>query len=122
MGYNDIDVKACTEADVCFFTCAGAVDRSMAEATVGWMIALGHHYRMKDLIVRSGHWHEAPKYMGIELRDRTFGSVGMGGIARATIELLKGFGMAPPLAFDPYANPADAQKLGVQMTSLDDLS
>jgi phosphoglycerate dehydrogenase-like enzyme len=121
VGYNDIDVRACTDADVCFFTCAGAVDRSMAEATVGWMIALGHHYRMKDLIVRTGRWNETPRYMGIELRDRVFGAVGLGGIARATIDLLRGFGMAPPLAFDPYASPADAERAGVELTTLDDL-
>src|ERR1700761_3274370 len=36
VGYNDIDVQACTDADVLFFTAAGAVDRSMAEATIGW--------------------------------------------------------------------------------------
>ncbi len=44
-----------------------------------------------------------------------------GGIARATIELLKGFGMSPPLAFDPYVDPAIAAQLGVQLVSLDEL-
>ena len=42
VGYDDIDVPACTESGVVFFTAAGAVDRSMAEGTVGWMIALNH--------------------------------------------------------------------------------
>lgn len=121
VGYDDIDVRACTAADVCFFTCAGAVDRSMAEATVGWMIALGHHYRMKDLLVRRGHWHLAPRYMGVELRDRTFGSIGFGGIARATVELLQGFGMSPPLALDPYGDPRAAARLCVKLVRLDEL-
>ncbi len=51
VGYNDIDVQACTAADVAFFNAAGGVDRSMAEATVGWMIALSHHFRAKDTLV-----------------------------------------------------------------------
>ena len=36
------------QADVVVFITAGAVDRSVAEATVGWMIALTHHFRIKD--------------------------------------------------------------------------
>ena len=121
VGYDDIDVQACTDADVAFFTAIGGVDRSMAEAVVGWMIALGHHFRMKDLLVRRGDWNQAPRYVGLELRERVFGSVGLGGIARATVQLLKGFGMAQPLAFDPYVNPALADRLGVRMVSLDEL-
>jgi phosphoglycerate dehydrogenase-like enzyme len=121
VGYNDIDVDACTSANVVFFTAAGGVDRSMAEATIGWMISLGHHYRMKDLLVRRGQWNLAPRYVGVELRDHTFGSIGLGGIARATIDLLRGFGMSQPLAFDPYVDPVIAAQLGVQLVSLGEL-
>ena len=121
VGYNDIDVQACTDADVLFFTAAGAVDRSMAEATIGWMFALSHQFRMKDLLVRRGEWNQAHHYVGMELRERTFGSIGFGGIARATIDLLRGFSMAPPIAFDPYVDPSEAEKLGVRLVSLDEL-
>ena len=121
VGYNDIDVRACTEADIVFFTAVGGVERSMAEATIGWMIAISHNFRMKDLLVRRGHWSQAPRYVGLELRDRIFGSVGFGGIGRATVELLKGFGMAQTLAFDPYVDPAVVDRYGVRMVSLDEL-
>jgi phosphoglycerate dehydrogenase-like enzyme len=121
VGYNDIDVGACTDADVIFFTAVGGVDRSMAEATIGWMIALSHQLRMKDLLVRWGHWDQAPLYVGMELREHTFGSVGLGGIARATIELLKNFGMTQPIAFDPYVDPGLATELGVRLVSLDEV-
>ncbi len=121
VGYNDIDVQACTDADVVFFTAIGGVDRSMAEATIGWMIALSHQFRMKDLLVRWGRWDQAPRYVGLELRERTFGSIGFGGIARATIELLKNFGMAQPIAFDPYVDASVAAEMGVRMVSLDEL-
>ena len=71
VGYDAVDVAACTEADVVVFITAGAVDRSVAEATVGWMIALTHHVRIKDMLVRTGRWDERSRYMGRELRDRT---------------------------------------------------
>jgi phosphoglycerate dehydrogenase-like enzyme len=121
VGYNDIDVQACTDADVVFFTAAGGVDRSMAEATVGWMISLGHRFRAKDLLVRSGRWDQASDHVGVELRDRTFGTIGFGGIGRATVELLQGFGMSQPLAYDPYCDPETARRMGVKMVPLDEL-
>jgi len=118
VGYDAVDVTACTAADVAVFITAGAVNRSVAEATVGWMIALAHHVLVKDRLVRSGQWDERSKYMGRELRDRTLGVVGLGGIARATIELLRGFGMRQPLAFDPYLDSTAAEKLGVRLVDL----
>ena len=35
VGYDSVDVAACTEADVLVFITVGAVDRPVAEATVG---------------------------------------------------------------------------------------
>jgi phosphoglycerate dehydrogenase-like enzyme len=37
VGYDSVDVEACTAADVVLVTAVGAVDRSVAEATLGWM-------------------------------------------------------------------------------------
>ena len=122
VGYDSVDVGACTEAGVVVFITAGAVDRSVAEATVGWMIALTHHMRVKDRLVRTGGWDARTRYMGSELRDRTFGAVGLGGIARETVRLLGAFGMNPPLAFDPYVEPAEAAELGVTLVSLQELT
>jgi phosphoglycerate dehydrogenase-like enzyme len=122
VGYDAVNVAACTDADVVVFITAGAVDHSVAEATVGWMIALTHHLRIKDKLVREGQWDQRSRNMGRELRDRTFAAVGLGGIARKTIALLKGFGMKQPLAFDPYvAAQAEGEIDGVRLTSLDEL-
>ncbi|MFI5457606.1 MAG: NAD(P)-dependent oxidoreductase [Isosphaerales bacterium] len=121
VGYDAVDVEACTRADVVVFITAGAVDRSVAEATVGWMIALGHHFRTKDILVRTGRWDERSRYMGRELRDRTFGAIGLGGIGRATVALLRGFGMKTPLAFDPHIDARTALAAGARLVPLDEL-
>ncbi len=121
VGYDAVDVPACTAADVAVVIAAGAVDRSVAEATLTWMLALTHHVRTKDRLVREGRWEERSAYMGGELRDRTLGVVGFGGIARALVALLAGFGMRPPLAFDPFVAPEDASRLGVRLVGLDEL-
>ncbi len=79
----------------------GAVDHSVAEATAGWMLALTHHMRTKDALVRTGDWDARSRYMGSELRDRTLGLVGFGGIGRAVVKVLTGFRMQTPLVYDP---------------------
>jgi phosphoglycerate dehydrogenase-like enzyme len=121
VGYDAVDVKACTAADVLVTITTGAVDRSVAEATIGWMIALTHHMRIKDNLVRTGQWDERSLFMGRELRDRTLGVIGLGGIARKTIALLAGFGMKQPLAFDPFLTEEAALKAGARLVGLDDL-
>jgi phosphoglycerate dehydrogenase-like enzyme/2-keto-3-deoxy-L-rhamnonate aldolase RhmA len=121
VGYDSVDVSACTAADVLLFIAAGAVDRSVAEATVGWMIALSHHMRMKDLLVREGRWDERTRYMGTELRDRTLGVIGFGGIGQAVVRLLTGFGMNPPLVYDPFISATTVTALGARPVSLDEL-
>jgi phosphoglycerate dehydrogenase-like enzyme len=121
VGYDAVDVKACTAADVVVTVTTGAVDRPVAEATIGWMLALSHNVLTKDKLVRAGQWDERSKHMGRELRDRTLGVVGLGGIARKAIELLRGFGMSQPLAFDPFVSDEMAASLDVRLVSLEEL-
>jgi phosphoglycerate dehydrogenase-like enzyme len=121
VGYDAVDVAACTAAEVVLFIAVGAVDRSVAEATVTWMLALTHHVRIKDRLVREGRWDERTRYMGSELRDRTLGIVGFGGIGRAVVRLLAGFGMKTPLVFDPFISPASVAEAGAKAVTLEEL-
>jgi phosphoglycerate dehydrogenase-like enzyme len=121
VGFDSVDVAACTAADVVLFITAGAVDHSVAEATVGWMLALTHHVRIKDRLVREARWPQRSRYMGSELRGRTLGVIGCGGIGRAVVKVLAGFGMNPPLVFDPFVSPAVLAELGACAVALDEL-
>jgi phosphoglycerate dehydrogenase-like enzyme len=121
VGYDAVDVSACTAADVVAFITAGAVDHSVAEGTVAWMLALTHHLHTKDKLVRTGRWDDRAKYMGCELRERTFGAIGFGGIARATVTMLQSFNMKQPLAYDPFMDSATAERYGVRLVNLPEL-
>jgi phosphoglycerate dehydrogenase-like enzyme/2-keto-3-deoxy-L-rhamnonate aldolase RhmA len=121
VGYDSVDVPACTAADVLLIIAAGAVDRSVAEATIAWMLALTHQMRTKDRLVREAHWHERSRFMGCELRDRTLGTIGFGGIGKAVVRLLAGFGMNQPLVFDPFISAASAAEHGARAVSLEEL-
>ena len=83
------------------------------------MIALTHHMRTKDRLVRTGEWDARSRFMGSELRDRTLGLIGLGGIARTVLRLLEHWGMQPPLVFDPFVDDATAARVGARKVSLD---
>lgn len=121
VGYDSVDVAACTANNVLVTITPGAVDRPVAEATIAWMLALTHRVLQKDRLVRMGRWHERSQYMGCELRDRTLGVIGLGGIGRKLVQLLQGFGMRQPVAHDPFAPPEAMVELGVRPVGLEEL-
>lgn len=121
VGYDSVDLEACNDADVAVVNTPGTVDRPVAEATVGWMIALCHNMTIKDHLVRTGQWDTRSQFMGIEVRDRTLGVIGCGGIAGKVIELLGSFGMNQPLAYDPYLDEAEVASCGARKVSLTEL-
>ncbi|MBS0265760.1 MAG: dehydrogenase [Planctomycetes bacterium] len=121
VGFDSVDIQACTESDVLVTIAVGAVDRSVAEATLTWMLSLSHHVRTKDHLVRSGRWDDRSLFMGSELRRKTLGLVGFGRIAQAVAQLVNGLGMASILAYDPQVDVPTAQRLGVEIVSLETL-
>ena len=118
VGYEQIDLPALTEADVALFIAAGAVDHTMAESILAFMLAISHRLLQKDKLMREGRWEDRQKLMGWELRDRTLGIVGLGGIGRKLADMIKPFRMSKILAFDPQLTEAPA---GVDLVSLDRL-
>jgi len=119
VGYDMVDVDACTKAGVALCIATGAVNHSVAESIIAWMLALSHRIPLKDRLLREGRWAERGGYMGSELRDRTLGVIGIGGIGGKLIEMIRGFGMKTPLAYDPYTTPQRAAELGVKLVDLD---
>ncbi|MCL4402785.1 MAG: dehydrogenase, partial [Acidobacteria bacterium] len=86
-----------------------------------FVLALSHNMVLKDRMVRQGRWVESTRQLGIEPRERVVGTIGLGNIASEAVRLLRPFGVAQFLAFDPYAVPGRAEELGVEMTTLDDV-
>ena len=121
VGYDSIDVEACTNADVALTITAGGVNYSVAESVITFMLAISHNLLLKDRIVREGRWDERSAHMGSELRDRTLGIIGLGGIGAELAGMVGSFRMKPVIAYDPYASPERAQETGVTLVSLDEL-
>lgn len=121
VGYDSVDVQACTDADVLLTITRGAPRRPVAEGALTLMLAIGHQVVAKDRLTRAGRWHDRSEYNGVELRDRVVGAVGLGDIGQELFRLLQSFRLRRALAYDPYADPQAARALGVELVSLDDL-
>lgn len=119
VGYDNVDLAACTAANIAVYITPTAVMRPVAESIVLFILALSHNLVRKDKLVRLGRWAESSRTLGREPRDRVVGTIGLGNIACEALRLLRPFGIARFLAFDPYASAATAQQLNVQLTNLD---
>ncbi|WP_152266710.1 NAD(P)-dependent oxidoreductase [Agriterribacter humi] len=121
VGYDMVDLNACNEANVLVTITRGAVNHSVAESVITWMLALTHRVFEKDRLVRTGKWDERSMYTGTELRKRTLGIIGLGGIGGKLVQMLNAFDMNPPVAYDPFADPVKAEAYGVKLVDLDTL-
>ncbi len=118
VGYDMIDVPACTANDVLLAITPDAIRRPVAEGIVTLLLAITKQVRNKDLLVRRGRWDLKTQYQGVALEGRVLGSVGIGNIGSDLFRLLAPFGLARMLAFDPYAKPEHAAALGVELVDL----
>jgi phosphoglycerate dehydrogenase-like enzyme len=118
VGYDMIDVPACTAADVLLAITPDAVRRPVAEAIVTLIHALSMRLFDKDRLVRSGRWDKRAAVPSVGLRGKTLGSVGLGNIASEMFRLLEPFGLGRKLAYDPYPPAGRAAELGVELVDL----
>lgn len=121
VGFDRVDIEACTGTDVMVALSPGAVRRPMAEGIVTLMFALAKNIRPLDAQVRRGKWREDLECTSICLRGRTLGSIGLGNIASELFRMARGIGMGRLLSFDPYAPSDRAAELGVDLVSLNTL-
>jgi len=121
VGYDSVDVDACTHADIMLTITRGSVDNPVAESIVCLMQALAKRLFLKDRLTRQGRFHEKVHHMGNDIAGKVVGSIGLGGIASRLFELLRPFGLRRALAYDPYARADHAATLGVELVEWEDL-
>ncbi len=120
VGYDSVDVEACTKAGVLLTITPDGVRRPVAAAALTLLLALSHRLLIKDRLTRSGRWSEKLDSMGTGLTGRTLGVIGLGNIGREVFQLARPLDMKY-LAFDPYVQAADAKTGDVQLVSLEHL-
>ena len=70
VGYDSVDVAACTRASVALTITPDAVRRPVACSALALVLALGHRLLIKDRLTRAGRWAERVDNMGTGLTGR----------------------------------------------------
>jgi phosphoglycerate dehydrogenase-like enzyme len=105
VGYDSVDVAACTENGVPLTIQPDGVRRPVAVAALTYVMALSQKLLIKDRLTRAGRWAEKVDHMGMGLVGRTLGLIGAGNIGREIMRLARPFGLRV-IAADPHVDPA----------------
>lgn len=122
VGYDTVDVAACTAADIVLTITPDAVRRPMAVASLGYLLAITGRLLIKDRMTRRGPdgWAERTRHHGMGLTGRTLGIVGLGNIGLEFARLAAPLEMRM-IGHDPFVDPAAARAQGIELVALDDL-
>ncbi len=107
IGTDNIAVDALSARGIPVAIAPGSNDRSVAEQTIAFILALAKQTRTMDAWVRDGHWHRRLEASAQDIEDRTLLVVGYGRIGRRVARMARALDMMV-LAYDP-ALPATAR-------------
>ena len=119
VGVDNIDVAAAVSKGVIVVNSPLAASVSVAEHTLGLMLALARLIPAADASLKQGKW-EKSAFVGGELNGKTLGLLGIGRIGAETAKRAAAFGMAV-MAYDPYLNAGQIRQRGAEPASFDDV-
>ncbi len=119
VGVDNIDVPAATALGIIVVNAPTGNVVAAAEHTIALLMSLARLVPQADAHVRSGQWKRS-QFMGVEVRNKVLGTVGLGKVAQEVVRRAQAMGMRV-LAYDPYVTPDYAAQRDVQLASLDEL-
>ncbi len=119
VGVDNIDIPAATEAGVIVANAPTGNVAAAAEHAIALMFALARNVAEAHRSMRAGEWNRKA-FMGVEIRNKTLGLVGLGRVAGHVCRRAVGLGMEV-VAFDPYVTADYASKMGADLVDIDDL-
>jgi D-3-phosphoglycerate dehydrogenase len=121
VGVDNIDVEAASRRGVVVVNSPTGNVAAAAEHTIALLLAMARHIPGANASLRAGRW-ERSRFVGMELRGKTLGIVGLGKVGAEVARRAGEGGLGMHLlATDPYASPDTARKLSVQLVPLDEL-
>jgi D-3-phosphoglycerate dehydrogenase len=119
VGVDNVDLKAATAAGVLVMNTPGGNAVSVAEHTLGLMLAMARSIPQANASTKGGKW-EKKKFLGTELRGKTLGVMGLGSIGREVVKRARAFEMKI-VATDPFVSSQSAADLGLTLASREEL-
>ena len=119
VGVDNIDLEYASLRGMLVLNAPESNNVSAAELAVMHLMAAARGLTRSDSKTRAGQWDR--KYLGLELKDKTLGIVGLGRIGSIVADRAQGLRMHV-VAFDPYVPDSKFERLGVtRAATLDEL-
>lgn len=94
VGYDNVDVAACTASGVPFGNTPGVLTEATADLAFLLVLCAARRIKESVAIVQNGHWKPgAPIPLGVDLHGKTLGMVGLGQIGSAVARRAQASGM-----------------------------
>jgi glyoxylate reductase len=93
VGYDKIDVAAATARNILVCNTPGVLSGAVADHTFALLLALTRRLRENEAHVRTGAWKKSAGLLGNDIRGKTMGILGFGGIGRTVAKTARGFDM-----------------------------
>jgi glyoxylate/hydroxypyruvate/2-ketogluconate reductase len=95
VGYNNIDLSACTAHGVMATNTPGVLDDTTADFTWALILAAARRLNEAEAYVRSGQWDKwrLKQFLGLDVHHATLGIIGLGRIGQAVAHRAAGFEM-----------------------------
>ena len=119
IGVDNIDLEAATGAGIAVVNAPVGNTVAAAEHTMALMLALARNVPQACQSLKQGEWRRSA-FMGIEVRNKVLGVVGLGRVGSEVARRAQAFGMRL-VAHDPFVAPDYARRLGADLLSLDEL-
>ena len=123
VGYNNIDVAACTQRGVLVTNTPGVLTDATADLAMGLLLMCTRRLGEGERLIRSGQPWQWGMFMmlGSGLQGRTLGIVGMGGIGLAVAARARAFGMDIAYHNRRAVDAPTEARLGARRLGLDEL-
>jgi phosphoglycerate dehydrogenase-like enzyme len=116
VGYDAIDIPAATHHGVVVAYTPGLLNDAVADYAMALLFAVARRVHEGHLTMREGKWAGS---WGHDISGKTLGIIGCGRIGQAVAKRASGFNLR--LLGHDLAPNSDAEKLGIQFVSLDQL-
>jgi D-3-phosphoglycerate dehydrogenase len=120
VGVDNIDLEAATRRGIVVINAPDGNTIATCEHTFAMMMASARLIPQAYKKTVSGEW-DRKSFVGVELRNKVLGVVGMGRIGSEVAKRAKAFGMEV-IGYDPFLTEDRAEKLGVKLGSVNDIA
>jgi len=119
VGVDNIDLAVANLNSVTVVNSPYATTQAVAEHVLALLLSLARSIPTADETMKSGLWRKK-QFVGVEIKDKVLGIIGMGNIGSSLAQMSKSLGMQV-IGYDPLISAADIERRGANPVNIQEL-